>query len=595
MTLPKWLVQFEEAVQQKAPRIVLVFNTSDFVYAPDAGIPAPVQLKYFLARYLGRRGYAIGAYSLAAGLQELRPPEVQAASPFAAVSNTRDPEQVLGALTTILRRSDHRVAVIIDYADHLAPSSTGMTALLSPFQVHAVEVLHGWSVDEAIRATDNVIILLSHENQINDLLTRNGGAYRVIPVDLPSEEERQRLIERIAALRADGRLDLGALPEGYGAARLAKLTGGLRNGDILELFRLAAARNEPLDPDLVRARKAEVIKQMCRNLLEVFEPTYGLNEVAGLPHVKDYFRSLAWRVHQQDTSVPQAILLQGVPGTGKGHVIGAIASELGYPWLALRGIREQWVGASERNLELVLWVAETLAPCLIWIDEIDQVFGQRTTGQSADGGTSERMMGRIWEFMGAMRHRGRILWVATTNRPDLLDTAMLDRFQVAIPFLHPTPTEIEELLPVLSNQLGRRLAEDVDVAGVVAELGPHPIITVRALQEILATAAAWTDLETERVGTPIAHRHLVDALRDFKPSYNLLQHELIGLTAVRMTSFHSLLPWMSRGGKRANVQLPPYLEEIVDPETGAVDQVRLENRIQELQGALYINRVRQAV
>lgn len=140
---------------------------------------------------------------------------------------------------------------------------------------------------------------------------------------------------------------------------------------------------------------------MCNDLLEVHEPTYGFEGVAGVPHAIQYFQTLKWRVQAGDSSVPQAIALVGVPGCGKSFLVKALAKELGYPCLAMRNVRDRWVGASERNLELVLWVAEPLAPCLIWIDELDQVMGQRNTGQSA-AGTSERMMARIWEFMGSL-------------------------------------------------------------------------------------------------------------------------------------------------------------------------------------------------
>jgi SpoVK/Ycf46/Vps4 family AAA+-type ATPase len=344
---------------------------------------------------------------------------------------------------------------------------------------------------------------------------------------------------------------------------------------------------------MVRDYKAIVIGQMAKNLLEVKEPEHGFETVAGLGHAIDYFRRLIWRLHSGASDVPQAILLAGVPGCGKSFIVLALAKEMNFPCLVMRNVRERWVGASEQNLEQVLWIAETLAPCLIWIDELDQVLGQRTTGESADAGTSERMLARIWEFMGSMSHRGRILWVGTTNRPDLLDAASLDRFPIVIPFIHPSPSEIAELLPLLARQLNRSLAEDVRTQEISA-LPSLQLPTVRALQEVVAKAGELADWEEQKVNVPIRHHHLLKAASLYKPNYNPLLHEFIALTAVRLTSFQSLLPWRDENGWRGGYRLPHYLEALVTPE-GDLDVFKLNERLQQLQQQLQWERLARQV
>jgi SpoVK/Ycf46/Vps4 family AAA+-type ATPase len=230
---------------------------------------------------------------------------------------------------------------------------------------------------------------------------------------------------------------------------------------------------------------------------------------------------------------------------------------------------------------------------VIWQDEIDQMFGQRNTGQSMDAGTSERMMGRLWEFMGGMKHRGRILWVGTSNRPDILDSALLDRFQLVIPFLHPTPPEVAQLLPVLAEQVGRRLDSDVNCQRIV-EIPSLQNPTVRGLQEVVARAGSLADADTGVVGSPIDHRHLEEAAYDYKPNYDPIQHEFIALNAIRMASFSSLLPWRSRGRLRSGAQVPNYLENIVNLQTGAIDEAALTRRMNELAHQLqYQQRMKQ--
>jgi transitional endoplasmic reticulum ATPase len=582
---PKWLETFEEAVHAGTRAVILVFNTTDRVHCPELGPTA--SLKFFLASHLQSQGYAVAGYSVASGLQELQRPDSRRADgfPFAGVPRGREPERVLPALTPLLRNPERKLAVVLDYADHLAPSSQGMGAVLSPGQQMALQLLHGWGTDDAIRATHNLIILISHENQVNDLLRRAGSGYRVIQVDLPSEGERRQFVQLLTDLSDEGRnREFGALAEELSADELARITGGLRLADVEALFRLAAAKGESISRHMVADRKADAIKELCRDLVEVHEPGHGFEAVAGLRHAVEYLQDLKWRIHSGAEDVPQAILLAGVPGSGKSFLVLALAKELGYPCLAMRNVRDKWVGASERNLELVLWVAQTLAPCMIWIDELDQALGQRATGASGDSGTSERMLSRIWEFVGSMKHRGRILWLATTNRPDLLDPATLDRFPVVIPFLHPTPSEVEALLPVLAHQLGRELAEDVQPEAI-ARLPSLQLPTVRTLQEVVAMAGAWADRDADQPGAYISQAHLEEAAIDFKPNYSVLEHEFIGLTAVRMTSFQSLLPWRSRGGRRRDVELPRYLEGLVDGE-GMVDIQRLGERLRALRSMM---------
>lgn len=575
---PRWLEELEGAVRAGFRGIILAFNTTDYVMDPrDEELARPRPLPYFLAAYLSRRGYRVAYYSLAAGLADMGPAGRDRLAPLQRLAGERSPRQVLPALTPLLRGRECRLSLILDYADHLVPSSQGLNAVLGEDHVLALETLHSWGNDPMVRATENLVVLISYENQVNELLRGGGSGYRFIQVALPTEQERRLFIDGLLKLAGDTRF--GRPAAGMTAEELARITGGLRLRDIEGLFRLAAGGGA-ITRDMVREAKKKAIQEVCHDLVEVIEPEEGFERVKGLRHAVEYLNLLKWQLHQGSASVPQGIVFAGVPGCGKSYLVRALARELGYPCLAMRNVREKWVGSSERNLELVLWVAENLAPCIMWIDELDQAMGHRGEGPSADAGVSERMLARLWEFMGAMRHRGRILWVATTNRPDLLDQATLDRFGVVIPFLHPTPGEVAELLPELARQLGCSLAEDVDTRAV-SSLPSLRLPTVRGLQEVVAIAAALADREAGRPGTPVGQRHLERAARHYQPNYDPLQHEFIALTALSMTTFDFLLPWNSLDGGCRSRELPPYLADMVDEE-GRLDRERLEARRREL-------------
>jgi len=104
-----------------------------------------------------------------------------------------------------------------------------------------------------------------------------------------------------------------------------------------------------------------------------------------------------------------------------------------------------YVGQSERNLEQVLEVARSLEPVVIFVDEIDQAFSNRR-GMNADGGVEQRLLARLLEFMDDKHNLGKVIWIAASNRPDLIDEALLSRFKLRIPFLLPDHEACDALL-----------------------------------------------------------------------------------------------------------------------------------------------------
>jgi len=382
-----------------------------------------------------------------------------------------------------------------------------------------------------------------------------------------------------------GKNKYAQLEEGFSPEEFARVSNGLRLTDIEALFR-SKAGNVITRKD-IQLIKTEAIREMAGGLVEVCEPDEGFDSIAGLDSVKEYFQFLKWMFQNGSPAVPYAMILAGVPGSGKSKLCNTLAKELNLPLLIIRNLHGPYVGESEANLERVLQLVEAMSPCLILIEELDQWIGQRGEGPSGDSGTTNRMTQRFWEALGSSaKNRGKNLWIGTSNRPDLLDSAMLDRFQVIIPFLHPTPNEVVRLLPFLASQIKRELADNCNLVEI-ASLPNLYLPTVRGLMEIITEAALRADYESGKVNSKIEHKHLLGAARDYKITYDMIKHEYIALKAVEMVSFSSLLPWMSLRGKRQNAEIPGYLIDIVDKETGYVDSQRLSERIRQLEQAIF--------
>ncbi len=611
MTTPTWLVQLEEARGCALAGVVLRFNTADRVFGalPDA---PPMGLRYFLATWLHHEGLAPWYYALSTGLAPLLPPggwaQDQQRTPPAdderltRLVGSRNLLFVLDGLGTVLRDQAARVALILDYADHLAPEPGPATVVgLAPDQLATVELLHAWSLDDDIRRSGNFLVLIDQHNGLSRTVGVDSG-YQAIDIDLPDEPTRLGFTRYLGGVAgtltgengaagggpgavSDGQR-LGQLAADFTGAAFARATSGLRLMDIEALFRHAGATGQPVNPGTVRKRKQRTIRELAGGLIEVVEPSPGFAAVAGLAHARRYFEGVRLAWHAGLASLPQAVLLAGVPGSGKSFLVRAVAGELDCPCLVMRGVREMWVGQSERNLDRVLHVLDNLAPCILWTDEIDQmVGGERGATPAGDAGTSARLFGRLLEYFGDARIRGRVLWIATTNRPDLLDTAIKDRFSVRIPFLHPDLPARAELLPALAAQVGRRLAEDLDPRQAAAS--PRLArLTVRALQEVIVWAGQRADRIAGHPDRPISSADLAWAIADYQPTADPLEHELAALTALSMTSFGSLLPWATAvsetDGVEGTAMVPPAIAELVDG-NGRPDPIRLHRRIRECQ------------
>lgn len=604
--MAEFLEQLEADFRSGLRGHILTGNLWDYVLAEGA---RPARLASFLASWLESQGYVVVTASRSSGCrlahdggdeQRLREQAtwVQRATGLRlghAAEADDDPmraarlREMFAGLTRLLHQTERRAALVVDFPQHFAPSTQGMAALAAPEHQLALEFLHCWGLDERIRASENRVILLSPEGLVHELLTDGASGYRVTRVGLPAREERLRFLRLLDGLRERGRREFAPLDPALSSERAAALSAGLRLADLEGLLREAAGRGGAVSPDVIRALKARAIKQMCGDLLEILEPTADLDGVAGLPHARAYLAELAFRLTHSCPDAPRAILFMGVPGCGKTYLASALGAALGWNCVAMRNVLSKWVGESERNLETVFSVTEAMVPCEFFIDEIDQALAHR--GESGDAGTSRRMLKRTMEFLAEERHRGNVLFVAASNAPHLLDPAIDDRFGVKIPFLHPTRAERQALLPLLARQLGRRLAEDVDV-GKIADLPPLRMTTVRGLLEVLSMAGHWTDSD-KGPGEPLDHVYLEAAARAYRPNYNPLQHVYIALIAVRKTSSSAFYPWMRRRGtvveRDDDVEIPPYLQGIVDERTGEVDDEALERKIRDLSQALRLD------
>ncbi len=242
--------------------------------------------------------------------------------------------------------------------------------------------------------------------------------------------------------------------------RMVEATAGLNfqgiESTLLNILERGVLRGQALP--IIKEQRTQLIHTESEGLIELIEPTRSLDDiVGGLAVVRERLDGIIKGMAGAPASperllVPAGVLFVGPPGTGKSLTAEALAHACdseGVHFVRMGDFRDMWVGQSERNFSRILRVLETFGRVIVFMDELDQ-----SEGGSRSGGdrheTSRRIFGQLLSFMGEDRHRGNILWIGATNRPDLLDPALVrpGRFDVALPFNLPDPAGCRAILEV---------------------------------------------------------------------------------------------------------------------------------------------------
>lgn len=536
-SLPAWAHDLRDRyLAGEASLFLLHGNVRDVQPWTDAdGRTEWLDLRRFLARFLGRTRDVVTVYDVSRGLtfpeptHELRfrdaidARRAQLGRPRLGALPSA-PAEVIEVVEELITSPAQASGVVIDFVETIAPQAD--LSFMSTEDKATLVSLQRWSSDPSFLGTDNLVILITEH--LSDVARRVVASPQLKTLLLPFPELESR--SDFIGAHATG------VPTEMPLPVLAQLTAGLSLLQIRALLRGARLTERPITYAEVTRRKKVIIEQECHGLVEVVNPRHDFSHVGGMERVKADLMRVANAVKAGRTNrVPMGMIFVGPMGTGKTFVANAFAKESGLTVLTFKNFREKWVGSTEGNLEKILDLVDALGYVLLIIDEADRSLG----GGDNDGGTSSRVIARLKEFMSDTSHRGRVVILMMTNRPDKLDADLKrpGRFDLKIPFFFPEE-QSERLLILQALVRKNQLALDPSLSlnGAAEHTRGYSGAELELILLAAADRAAAEDRDT------LTQSDLDQATADVIPSRDTRMLAYMELLAVFEASARRMLP-----------------------------------------------------
>lgn len=300
---------------------------------------------------------------------------------------------------------------------------------------------------------------------------------------------------------------------------------GLTTIEAENAFALSVVECKAINRSVVAREKAQAVKK--NGLLELVETKESLESIGGLDVLKEWLlkrrNAFSQRALEYGLPTPKGLLIIGIPGTGKSLTAKATAKVFGAPLLKLDAGRifAGLVGQSESNLRAVIQTAEAIAPCCLWIDEIEKGFSGTRSSNATDGGTSSRVFGSFISWM--QEKKSPVFVVATANDVSQLPPEMLrkGRFDELMFVDLPNQQEREAIWEIQIGKYGRNPKDfdTVQLARATEGLTGSEIenVFVEALYMAFDAEKEPTDLDVAQV------------LTEFVPLSKLMAEQITGL------------------------------------------------------------------
>ncbi len=400
--------------------------------------------------------------------------------------------------------------IFIDELDSIAPKREDVSG-----EVERRVVAQLLTLLDGMQGRDNVVVIgaTNRQDAIDPALRRPGRFDREIEIGVPDKNGRSEII----GIHTRGM----PISDDFDVDWLLDNTNGFVGADISALVRESAMKalrrylpeidldEEHIPPEVLE--KMAVIMADFRLAIKEVEPSalreiylevpeVSWDEVGGLQEIKDRLKeSIEWPLTKPELfehfgiNPPRGIVLFGAPGTGKTLLAKAIASEAKANFITIKGpeLISKWVGESEKAVREVFKKAKQSSPSIIFLDEFESIAGIRRSSSGEGSDVINRVVNQLLSSMDGVEGMEGVIVVAATNRPEMIDPALLrsGRFERVMHVPPPDPEALKAILKIHTENmpLGKFSVDDIaaklenytgaDIEAVCREAG---LIAMRA-------------------------------------------------------------------------------------------------------------------
>ena len=386
-----------------------------------------------------------------------------------------------------------------------------------------------------------VIAATNRPDSIDPALRRPGRFDREIEIGIPDDKERFEILSiHTRGMPIDKNVDL---------EQISKITHGFVGADLEVLSKEAAMRSLrrilpeiDLDEEKVSSeilQKIQITSEDFRDALKEVKPSalrevqvqipnVSWDDVGGLDQLKEELReAVEWPIKYKEAfdyvnvETPKGILLYGPPGTGKTLIAKALAKMTESNFISIKGpeLLSKWVGESEKGIREIFRKARQVAPCIIFLDEIDALVPRRSSGSSGSHVT-ENVVSQILTEIDGLEELHNVLIIGATNRLDIVDEALLrpGRFDRIIEVHNPDAKGRQHIFEIHTKK--KPLASDVNIIKLVELTNSFSGAEIAAVANRAAIAALkrYVSCKLQNVKEiKITQQDLIDAVDKVKP------------------------------------------------------------------------------